>query len=116
MIDYTFFKKKYMDKNLTLFAMFVVVISLFFAVAAESSDVLQSTLVRPDYEFKWVSTLEQNVTLRANYDKELAWAGENVYVTYEKTDCNTGVTYLMVIYKGNFWWIKKKDAKEKKGC
>ncbi len=112
MVDYTFFKKKYMDKNLKLFAMFVMVVSLFFAAVAESSDVLQSTLVRPDYEFKWVSTLEQNVTLRANYDKELAWAGETLYITREKAECDSGMPFLMVIYKGNFWWIKKKDAKE----
>ncbi len=112
MFVYPYLKRKYFNKKSKFLIICAVIILLSFATAEESSGILQSTLVRPDYEFKWVSTLDQNVTLYANYDTELARAGETLYITREKTECNTGMPYLMVIYKGNFWWIKKRAAKE----
>lgn len=110
MVVYPFFYC--MNKKSKFFTLCAVFVLLIFAATAESSGIVLSTLVRPDYEFKWVTTLDQNLTLRANYDKELAWAGETLYITREKTECNTGMPYLMVMYKGNFWWIKKNEAKE----
>lgn len=95
-----------------ILAAFAAVALSFGAAADEKRPVLIPTDVRLEFLIKEFSVMEQSVPLKDGTIRGTVKPGDAVYITDRKTDCDSGIDYLLVIYDGRRYWLRQKFVKE----
>ena len=95
-----------------ILAAFAAVALSFGAAADEKRPALIPTDVRLEFLIKEFSVMEQSVPLKDGTIRGTVKPGDAVYITDRKTDCDSGIGYLLVIYDGRRYWLRQKFVKE----